>query len=32
MIPGVLTVGVFAQNPADLAFIATKTGVQEILY
>lgn len=30
MIPGVLTVGVFAQNPADLALIATHDGVIQI--
>lgn len=30
MIPGVLTVGIFAQHPADLALIATNDGVIQI--
>ena len=32
LIPGVLTVGIFALNPAHVALIATADGVKERIY
>lgn len=32
LIPGVLTVGIFAQNCADVALIAAKDGVKEVVF